>query len=316
MLRARRGTTRRVLRWGIDDSTGTGRTGWPFWAASSDERIDRALSLAAMREGERLLDLGCGDGRVLLRAATVHGAAVAGIELDPALAASARELLRAHGVDGTVTQADFDTVPIDADVVFAYLSPATLQRLRPLLGACQAGTRLVTTGYPVPGWKADEAAGRCFLYRLPATEAHIDRESRGWASAGVLVSLRPDTPSLVAVKLHHRGGPVSAGVSGAGLRQWVAIRTGADTAAPGDEVIVDIRFDPRPTGTLAAGTLDVPGEPPFQVFAAVDDGEPGVWGLAAPGCSVIGRALPGGDAASVLAAARRSHPRRPRNSAV
>jgi SAM-dependent methyltransferase len=285
----------------------SGRAGWPFWAATSDESIDRALSLAAVRKGERLLDLGCGDGRVLLRAATVHGAAVAGVELDPALAASARELLSAHGVDGTVVQADFDTVTIDADVVFAYLSPATLQRLRPLLGACRAGTRLVTTGYPVPGWKADEVAGRCYLYRLPAKEVPIDRESRGWASAGVLVSVRPDTPSLVAVKLHHGGGPVAVSVSGAELRHWIAIRTGADTAAPGDEVIVDLRFDPRPAGTLAAGTLDVPGEPPFQLFAAVDDGEPGVWGLTDPGCSAIGRALAGGDAAAALTDARRSH---------
>jgi SAM-dependent methyltransferase len=286
----------------IDDSTGTRRTGWPFWAATSDEGIDRALSLAAVREGDRLLDLGCGDGRVLLRAATVHGAAVAGVELDPALAASARELLRTHGVDGTVMEADFDTVPIDADVVFAYLSPATLQRLRPILGACPAGTRLVTTGYPVPGWEADEADGRCYLYRLPATEADVDGESRGWASAGVLVSVRPDAPSLVAVKLHHGGGPVAVSISGAGFSEWVAVRTGADTAAPGTEVIVDIRFDSRPAGTLAAGTLDVPGEPPFHVFAVVDDGEPGVWGLSASGCGVIGRALAGGNAASVLAA--------------
>ena len=43
--------------------------GWPFWAGTSDERVDEALRLAGLRPGERLLDLGCGDGRVLLRAA-------------------------------------------------------------------------------------------------------------------------------------------------------------------------------------------------------------------------------------------------------
>lgn len=290
---------------------GTGRSGWPFWAATSDEDIDRALSLASLRRGERLVDLGCGDGRVLLRAATAHGAVVTGVEVDPVLAAAARELLAAHDVAGTITEGDFDATPVDGDVVFAYLSPATLQRLRPLLGACRPGTRLVTAGYPVPGWEADGRAGRCYLYRLPATETHVDRQARGWANAGVLVSLRPDTPSLVAVKLHHRGGPVAATVSGGGFRQWAAVRTGADTAAPGDEVIVDIRFDPRPSGTVAAGAVDVPGEPPFQIFAAVNDGDHGVWGLAAPGCQAIGRALAGGDAASVLAAARQSHPRRP-----
>ena len=242
---------------------------------------------------------------MLLRAATLHGAAVTGVELDPDLAASARELLGAHDVEGTVVEADFDTVPIEADVVFAYLSPATLQRLRPRLGACPAGTRLVTTGYPVPGWEADEAAERCYLYRLPAREAHVERRSRGWASAGVLVSLRPDAPSLVAVKLHHAGGPVAVSLSGAGLSGWVTVRTGADTAGPGDEVVVDLRFDARPSRTSGVGILDAPGQSPFPVFATVDDGEPGVWGLSAPGCGVIRRALAGGDTAAVLADARR-----------
>ena len=295
---------------------GTGHTGWPFWAGTSDEHIDRALSLAAVRPGERLVDLGCGDGRVLLRAATVHGAVVAGVEVDPSLVASARALLAAYGVAGTVTQGDFESTPIESDVVFAYLSPATLQRLRPLLGACAPGTRLVTTGYPVPGWEADDRAGRCYLYRLPAPEAPIDRQARGWASAGVLISLRPDAPSLVAVKLHHRGGPVAATVSGAGFRHWVTVRTGADTADAGDEVVVDMRFDPRPIGTLAAGGLDVTGEAPLRIFAAVDDGDPGVWGLDVSGCQIIGRALAGGDAASVLSAARQSHRGRPQNPIV
>lgn len=108
---------------------------------------------------------------------------------------------------------------------------------------------------------------------------------------------------------------MAASVSGAGLDGWAAVRTGADTAEPGDEVIVDIRFDPRPEGTLAAGTLDVPGLAPLSVFAAVDDGEPGVWGLSASGCGVIGRALAGGDAASVLAGARRRDARPPRAEA-
>lgn len=267
-----------------------------------------------MRDGDRLLDLGCGDGRVLLRAATAHGATVTGVELDSALAASARTLLDAHGVAGTVVEADLATVPLDADVVFAYLSPATLQRLRPRLGEGRPGTRLVTTGYPVPGWEANEAAGRCYLYRLPATASPVHPEARGWASAGLLVSLRPDAPSLVAVMLHHAGGPVAASVSGSRLRPWVALRTGAETAVPGDEVVVDLRFDPRPVGTLAAGAIDVPGEAPFHVFAAVNPGEPGVWGLSPSGCAAVDRALSAGDAAAVLAAARssRSSSRSPR----
>ena len=54
--------------------------GWPFWAGTGDERIDEGLRLADLRPGERLLDLGCGDGRVLLRAAVSYGAEVTVIE--------------------------------------------------------------------------------------------------------------------------------------------------------------------------------------------------------------------------------------------
>src|SRR5207302_5004295 len=81
--------------------------GWPFWAGTSDERVDEALRLAGLRPGERLLDLGCGDGRVLLRAAEAYGATVIGVELDSGLAATARQRLAAAGVDGTVLEADF-----------------------------------------------------------------------------------------------------------------------------------------------------------------------------------------------------------------
>jgi SAM-dependent methyltransferase len=125
--------------------------GWPFWAATTDERIDDALRLARLRPGERFLDLGCGDGRVLLRAAEDYGAEVTGVEVDPGLAAIARDVLATAGVEGTVLEEDFGSVSIDADVVFAFLSPATLQRLRPRLAALPPTSRVVTTGYPVPG---------------------------------------------------------------------------------------------------------------------------------------------------------------------
>ena len=280
--------------------------GWPFWAATSDERIERAFDLAGLTEGEHLVDLGCGDGRVLLRAAVLRGARVTGVELDPELAASARRLLADHEAEGEVLEADFADVPLDdADVVFAYLSPATLQRLRARLAALRPGVRVVTTGYAVPGWEPVEAGGRCYLYRVPVATSDVDRTRRGWDGGGVLVSLRPDAPSLVAVKLHHAGGPVEVQVA-AGADGRLAVRTGADVADAGEEVVVDLRFEPAPDGTLLAAALDAGGGvgAPFQVFAAVDEGEPGVWGLSPEGCDAVGTALVRGGLRSVLADAR------------
>lgn len=281
--------------------------GWPFWAATSDERIERAFDLAGLADGEHLVDLGCGDGRVLLRAAVLRGARVTGVELDPALAATARQLLADHDARGEVLEGDFAEAPLDdADVVFAYLSPAILQRLRPRLGALRPGARIVTTGYAIPGWDPVELGGRCYLYRVPVVASDVDRSRRGWDGGGVLVSQRPDSPSLVAVKLHHPGGPVDVRVAAGADAGRLSVRAGADAADPGDEVVVDLRFEAAPAGTLLAAVLDAGPSvgAPFQVFAAVHDGDPGVWGLSPEGCDAVGNALARGEVGAVLADAR------------
>ena len=283
--------------------------GWPFWAATSDERIERAFDLAELAEGEHLVDLGCGDGRVLLRATVLRGARVTGVELDPELAEIARRLLADHEATGEVVEADFATMPLDdVDVVFGYLSPATLQRLRPRLATLRPGSRVVTTGYAIPGWEPVEAGGRCYLYRVPVEESTVDRTRRGWDGGGVLVSLRPEAPSLVAVKLHHPGGAVDVRVATGADAEQLAVRAGAEVAAPGDEVVVDLRFGPGSAGTLITAALDAGADAgtPFQVFAVIDEGDPGVWGLSAEGCDAVGSALARGQLASVLADARRA----------
>jgi ubiquinone/menaquinone biosynthesis C-methylase UbiE len=279
--------------------------GWPFWAGTSDERVDEALRLAGLRPGERLLDLGCGDGRVLLRAAEAYGARVSGVELDAGLAATARQRLAAAAVDGMVLEADFELVPIEADVVFAFLSPATLQRLRPRLGVLPSHARVVTTGYPVPGWLPNGLGDRVYLYRLPPDEQPVDRRLRGWVSAGALVSVTPRVPALVAVKLQADGGPVTVSVAGSGLDGWLTTRTGGDDVAPGESLVVDLRFEPVPEGAEASGTLDVEGAGSFRLFAVADGGEPGIWGLSESGCDLVADRMADGDVASVLDEARR-----------
>jgi SAM-dependent methyltransferase len=278
--------------------------GWPFWAGTSDGRIDEALRLAGLRPGERLLDLGCGDGRVLLRAAEAYGAEVKGVELDPGLAATARQQLAAAGVEGTVLEADFESVSIEADVVFAFLSPATLQRLRPRLAALPSRARVVTTGYPIPGWLPNDVGDHVYLYRLPPDERPVDRRLRGWVTAGALVSVTPGAPALVAVKLQTGGGPVTVSMTGPGLDGWLTTRAGADDVAPGESVVVDLRFEPAPQGLEASGTLEVEGAGSFRLFAVADGGEPGIWGLSESGCDLVAESMAHGRVASVVDEAR------------
>lgn len=94
------------------------------------EHIEDALDLAELRAGERLVDLGSGDGRVLLSAAR-RGARALGYELDSDLASQARDLAARAGLDIEVVEEDYRRVTIEAEVVYAFLTPAAVGRLRP-----------------------------------------------------------------------------------------------------------------------------------------------------------------------------------------
>lgn len=270
------------------------RQGWPFFAPSADTAIEVALDLAGIRAGERFVDLGCGDGTVLLAAAR-RGASVTGVECDRELAHLARDTLADRGVPGTVLEGDLfavDTVDLAADVVFAYLSPVTLQRLTPVL-ARLGRARLVTVDFPVPDLVADEEWQAARLYRLPGRARPPMPDRTGWAAAGTLCVMPPEVVSLTCLELVHPGGPVTLQSTG-GLRRHASVAHGADRASPGGAVAVDIRWRERPPGTLAVGTLVDPAAGPHPVTVLFDDDDQGQWDLSR-------------DAVATLAARLRRH---------
>ncbi|HAS10802.1 MAG TPA: SAM-dependent methyltransferase, partial [Acidimicrobiaceae bacterium] len=93
------------------DTADTART-WPFWAPSQAEAVEAALDLAGVGPGVHLLDLGCGDGQVLLAAAR-RGATVSGVEADADLVADTKEHLADAGVDADVRQGDLFDPAVD-----------------------------------------------------------------------------------------------------------------------------------------------------------------------------------------------------------
>ena len=140
---------------------------------------------------------------------------------------------------------------------------------------------------------------------MPPDEQPVDRRLRGWVSAGALVSVSPGAPALVAVKLQTGGGRVAVSVTGRGLDGWLAVRPGADDVAPGEPVVVDLRFEGAPEGREASGTLEVDRAGPFRLFAVADGGDPGIWGLSESGCDLVAGSMAQGRVASVLDEARR-----------
>jgi cyclopropane-fatty-acyl-phospholipid synthase len=84
--------------------------------ASLDEAQEAKLELVCRKlrlaPGERLLDVGCGWGGLVLYAAERHGVEALGITLSPAQAALARERVRARGLEGRcrIEVADYRTL--------------------------------------------------------------------------------------------------------------------------------------------------------------------------------------------------------------
>src|SRR5258708_3355710 len=71
----------------------------PF-VTTPNEVVDRMLALAGTGPSDYVVDLGSGDGRIVIAAAKKFGARSLGLELDPKLVAQSRESARAEGVAG------------------------------------------------------------------------------------------------------------------------------------------------------------------------------------------------------------------------
>jgi len=137
--------------WAWDDGT------VPF-VVTPDEVVDRMLRIADVRAGDRLIDLGSGDGRIVIGAAQ-RGAQALGIDIDPTLVERAGARARDAGVAARAqfrAQDLFDTDLSQASVITMYLLPEFNLKLRPRLLALKPGTRVVSHDWHMGDWRPDE----------------------------------------------------------------------------------------------------------------------------------------------------------------
>ena len=149
---------------------------------SPEHAVDKMLEVANLKPGEVLYDLGCGDGRILIAAASRFQAKAVGIEISSSLARTAAEHVKKAGLQKQVKiiHGDFMKTDLsDANVVTLYLATAANDTLRPNLERyLKPMTRVVSYDYPIPGWKpieTSETEGRTnavhtiYLYQVPTS---------------------------------------------------------------------------------------------------------------------------------------------------
>jgi SAM-dependent methyltransferase len=117
------------------------------------------LQLAGVGPDDYVMDLGSGDGRIVILAAKRFGARGLGVEIDPRLIAKSRENARAAGVEGRASFREQDLFATDlspASVVTMYLLPEVNLHLRPRILTLRPGTRIVSHDWDMGDWKPDK----------------------------------------------------------------------------------------------------------------------------------------------------------------
>jgi SAM-dependent methyltransferase len=116
------------------------------------------LTAAQTRRGDHVIDLGSGDGRIVITAAKRFGATGLGVDIVPDLVLQSRRSAQAAGVAAQVefrVEDLFTTDLSQATVVTLYLLPEFNLRLRPSLLALKPGTRVVSHDWDMGDWQPD-----------------------------------------------------------------------------------------------------------------------------------------------------------------
>ncbi len=142
------------------------------WHPTSIKQTKAMLEFCEAKPGEKLYDLGSGDGRILMVAAKHYGLKGVGLEIDPIKVGISRLLLRWMGLKGQVQifrKNVFHFDYSDADILFIYLSHQALDRLFPaILDQLKPETRIICFRFCPRGMTPTKvnADKTIFLYQL------------------------------------------------------------------------------------------------------------------------------------------------------
>jgi protein-L-isoaspartate O-methyltransferase len=122
--------------------------------------VEKMLQLGGLKAGEKMFDLGSGDGRIVVMAAQKFHAQAAGVEMDKDLWRQSTEKIRklgleknAHIINGDLLKQNYGS----ADLITVYLLPVSNDKVTPLLDKqLKKGARVVAHDFEFKNWKPDK----------------------------------------------------------------------------------------------------------------------------------------------------------------
>lgn len=141
--------------------------------------VEKMLQFGGLKAGEKMFDLGSGDGRIVIMAAQKFKADATGVEFDDALFKQSMEKIKTLGLSATARIIHGDLLKQDyssADLLTVYLLPMSNDKVTPILEKqLRKGTRIVAHDFEFSNWKSekiqdidDDGEGRShrlYLYR-------------------------------------------------------------------------------------------------------------------------------------------------------
>ena len=224
----------------------------PFITTPSDV-VERMLRFAGTGASDLVVDLGSGDGRIVIAAAREFGARGLGIELDGALVEKSRDSARAAGVADRVAFVQGNVLFADisqASVVTVYLLPGLINQLQPrFIEELKPGTRIVSHAFTMAGWNPDRAETVRLAQRHPGQGDQstiflwvVPAKTRGLWRGGDLKLKISQNFQQIEVEIERSGQPVT--VTRASL-------SGGDISWDSK----DMRFQGKVDGSRMAGEL-------------------------------------------------------------
>lgn len=171
------------------------------YAGTRPEVVARMLEMASVGPRDRVVDLGTGDGRILIAAARDRGASGLGVDLDPVLIRQAQANARKAGVADRVefrVEDLFQTPLRDASVLAMFLLPEVNLKLRPrILAEMRPGSRVVSHAFDMGEWvptqRARVGGSTLYLWIVPAqVQGRWRLKEEGGRSAELIFTQRFD----------------------------------------------------------------------------------------------------------------------------
>ena len=145
-----------------------------IWVPTPESLVEAMLDAAKVTPADFVMDLGSGDGRIVIAAAK-RGAKAMGIEYNPDMVELSKRKAAEAGVSDKASFVNADIFESDyskASVITMYLLPNLNIKLRPALLNLKPGTRLVSHAFTMGEWEADQTISKegrtAYLWIVPA----------------------------------------------------------------------------------------------------------------------------------------------------